>query len=128
MVVSGRHLKADQTLCPDCGTKVWPWGQAGKWPVEVVLVARALRSDLPASKRTAMGCPHQLGQERGWVLERALLGDVFVSPRQMQYVCVQRDSLFLQWQPCSHFQCPKTLSNTRLHEYFHWNERDSPSA
>lgn len=28
-MVSGKCLKADQTHCPDSGTKVWPWGQAG---------------------------------------------------------------------------------------------------
>lgn len=114
-MVAGRHPQADQTHCPDSGTKVSPWSQEGNgwwklswWP----------QADLPDARHAPVGYPHQQGRGSILILVFLCLGmSLFLLGRCS--VFVSEGILFF----CSSFPCP---SNTKLHEYFHWHERVPP--
>lgn len=122
MVVSGRHCQADQTRCPDSGTKVWPCARKGAAGGSCP-GGHSTAADLPASKHAPTGYPHQQRGDRSWSWVFLCLG--------MCLFLLDRCSVFVSkgfHSFCSGFQCPRTLSNTKLHEYFHWHERVPPSV
>lgn len=85
-MVGGTQPKADQTQCPDSGTKVCPWrkGTAG--------------GSCSGGHRTAVrfthlqACSYGISQAVGEGIDLglgvSLLGNVLVPLTQMQYVCV----------------------------------------
>lgn len=94
VVVSGRHCQADQTHCTTQWYQAVALGPGRDQLVEAVLVATALQQIYPPPSMLLWDIP--ISREGiGLGVGLSLLGNVFVPPRQIQSVCVRRDSFFL---------------------------------